>query len=307
MIERDRRDEHPPKSDMPAALVSIAFLTNIPAPYRPAMVEAWSRALAGQAKISVFYTHCGDQGRGWKVRPIEGVDEHRLRRLMRIPGYGVVNLGLLRMVLNHDLILIGGFEQASYLVAALLGRLAGKKIVLLFDGFSPKRIPKERLLTRLLKKLTVALCHAYFANGTIGFNYLKRHRAEPRRVFNQFLCVPGDELEQALAAGMTRARARSLLGLPQSAWVVGFSGYFIARKRLDLLIRAVAAMPPERRYSSVPGRWKPTSAARPLRKASTSAFSASATASSWRKATSPWICWSFRRMTIRGAWWSTKP
>lgn len=224
-------------------MTSIAYLTNIATPYRVAMVEAWVSALGRNFDLTVYYTDKGDQGRGWEVRPIEGAEETRLATIVSIPKYGKLNTGLLKMVRTHDLLIIGGFEQASYLVAAFLARLLGKKVILLFDGFSPSRFDSEKWGVRWIKRVTASLCHAYFANGTVGARYLSRLKVPPRAIFNQYLSASTRDIDYAAAAGIDRDKIRSRFDLPARARLVAFCGYLIERKRVDLLIEAVSRLP----------------------------------------------------------------
>jgi glycosyltransferase involved in cell wall biosynthesis len=230
-------------------VTSIAYLTNISSPYRVAMVEAWVGALGRDFDLTVYYTDKGDQGRGWGVHSIEGAREVRLATIVSIPKYGKLNTGLLKLVRAHDLIIIGGFEQASYLVAAILARLLRKKVILLFDGFSPSRFDGERLAVRWIKHVTAGLCHAYFANGTVGARYLKRLNVPPEAIYNQYLSVSTREID--CAAGIDREEVRRRFDLPAKVRLVAFCGYLIERKRLDLLIEAVNRIPAAERPAVV--------------------------------------------------------
>jgi glycosyltransferase involved in cell wall biosynthesis len=224
-------------------MTSVAYLTNIPTPYRVAMVEAWVAALGRDVHFAVHYTDAGDQGRGWAVRPIEGATEIRLPGILSIPRYGRLNWGLLRLVRTHDVVMIGGFEQVSYLVAAAMARLLRKKVILLFDGFSPRRFGTEKPAIVLLKKMTARMCHAYFANGSVGSRYMRRLNVSPSSIFNQFLSVSTREIDEAISDTSGRSLVRIRFGLPCHVRIVAFCGYLIERKRLDLLIEAVALQP----------------------------------------------------------------
>ncbi len=229
--------------------MKIAYLTNIPSPYRIAMMEAWARELQRNgAELATYYTDEGDQGRGWEVRPTAGVREVRLKTLFSVPGYGRFNLGLFRMVRDSDVVMIGGFEQASYLVSALLALLMRRKVVLLFDGFSPARMKSDPFHTRIVKKLTTWLCHGFFANGEVGRAFLvDRLGVDRRKVFNQYLSVPTGDIEAEMAVGRSDKELRLELGLPQDRFVLASCGYLIERKRPDLIIDALALIHPARR------------------------------------------------------------
>jgi len=227
----------------------IAYLTNIPGPYRAAMIEAWAKRLARDGvTLGVYYTDEDDQGRGWDTPPAAGVTETRLPTVLRIPGYGRLNRGLFALARDNDVVMIGGFEQASYLAAAVLARLFGHRVILLFDGFGPKRMTTDPLHVRLLKKATAKLCAAFFANGSVGRIFLVDHLGvDPHRVFNQYLCTPTVDVEQERATAESREERRRRLGLPTDRPIALVCGYLIERKQPDVVVDAFAGLPPERR------------------------------------------------------------
>lgn len=227
-------------------MISLAYITNIPTPYRKEMIEAWVRLNPG-IKVTVYYTDDGDQGRGWNTEAAGGAQELRLKTLVHLGRFGKLNWGILRAVLRSDLVMVGGVEQATYLVAALFARLAGRGPILLFDGFSPRRVGHESRLVLLVKRITVWLSQAYFANGTIGRNYLLAILgASPRKpLFNQYLSHADrffpELLEQFQDVPLQERRLRA--GLAPDRPVVMCCGYLIYRKRVDLVIDALALLP----------------------------------------------------------------
>lgn len=216
------------------------------------MVRAWAR-FNPRLAISVFYTDPDDQGRGWEADSIgHGVIETRLPGLAAIRKYGKLNRGLLAMVRDHDIIMIGGFEQASYLVTALLAKMAGKPVILLFDGFSPARFGREPAPILALKRFTARLADGLFANGTTGARYLREQLGIPadRPIRNQFLSHRQAPLDAArdMMTGLDKAQIRHLLGIPNDGRrVLMTCGYLIQRKRIDLVIDAIARQPMEDR------------------------------------------------------------
>lgn len=230
----------------------LAYLTNIPTPYRREMIAAWAAGNPGVA-ISVFYTDQDDQGRGWATAPVGGtVNERRLPRGIDVPGYGKLNRGLRQMVADCDMLMIGGFEQAGYLAAALWARTMGKPVLLLFDGFSPARFATDPPSALLLKRLTVRLSEGYFANGTAAARYLhSRLEADTDKPLrDQRLSHVGAPIATARRRwqGMSSGAVRQALGLPVGNRPVLMScGYLIERKRIDLTIDAAAALPADRR------------------------------------------------------------
>ncbi len=226
----------------------LAYLTNIPSPYRTDMIRAWARGNPDIA-ISVFYTDPDDQGRGWSTEPVgEEVAETRLPVLGSIRKYGKINRRLVRMVRTHDVVMIGGFEQVSYLITALLAKINGKPVILLFDGFSPARFGTEPAPVLLLKRLTAKLAAAFFANGTVGRRYLHEQIgvAAECPIHDQRLSHRAAPIEEArhLAVGVNRAQIRTRLGIADGGRrVIMTCGYLIARKRIDLIINAIAGLP----------------------------------------------------------------
>lgn len=226
--------------------MKIAYLTNIPSPYRVAMMEEWASRLQAElsSELRTYYTDKGDQGRGWSTQTAEHVQEERLSTIFSVPGYGRLNWGLFRMVRRNDIVIIGGFEQASYLAAAFLARMMGRKVILLFDGFSPKRLDNDPAHVRLVKWLTGKLCHVYFVNGSVGRTFVRRHvGARDDLIFNQYLSVPTGHIEREKAKGIARKTLRIDLGLPTDRRIAAFCGYLIPRKRPELIIEAIAMLP----------------------------------------------------------------
>jgi glycosyltransferase involved in cell wall biosynthesis len=209
------------------------------------MVEAWADELRHiDVELHVYYTDEGDQQRGWSTRAALGITETRLRTLINIPKYGKLNAGLQHVISGNDILIIGGLEQASYLWSAILAKINGKKTILLFDGFSPLRFNRERLIVRLLKRLTAKLCTAFFANGTVGRRYLETvHHVARARIFNEYLSVDTEAIASRRAKNGSQRELRERLNLPLDSIILIFCGYLIERKRLDLVISALATLP----------------------------------------------------------------
>ncbi len=230
---------------------SLAYITNIPTPYRRDMIAAWAKGNPDLA-ISVFYTDADDQGRGWDVPPVGGdVIERRLPIVLDVRKYGKLNRQLRRVVTDHDIVMIGGFEQASYLVAAMWAKVIGRPVILLFDGFSPARFGRESRPVMALKRMTARLADGFFANGTVGERYLREQVGvgDDKPLRNQYL----SHADAAIAAARDRWRGlspdavRRQLDIPLAGPVLLSCGYLIDRKRIDTTIDAIAALPSDRR------------------------------------------------------------
>lgn len=223
----------------------IAYITNIPTPYRSEMIEAWAKTNQ-HLKISVFYTHADDQGRGWDVKSIPSVDEKILPLFLSLKRYGNLNRGLLKVVADNDVIMVGGFEQATYFFTLLLAKLIKKPTILLFDGFSPARFNHENRYIVLLKKITAMMSDVYFANGKVGRDYLKNQLkvSNHKKIINQYLSHSDKYINLAKLNfhKTSKEKIRISLGLPTNRHIILSCGYLIERKRIDLIIDSVASI-----------------------------------------------------------------
>ncbi len=214
------------------------------------MVDAWAQATP-EAWLNVYYIEPDDQGRGWRQSPASFASERRLPVITRVPGWGSINSGLIKAAVSCDAIVIGGFEYASYFIIAVICAVLRKPVILLTDGFSPKRFECESLISRLIKQLTTHLCDAFIANGDVGRRYLSHLGIKNRPIFNQYLCAYTNNITASLEreGASVGVSFRKTLDIPLNAPVLMTCGYLSRRKRVDLIVDALATIHPALRPS----------------------------------------------------------
>jgi len=120
---------------------------------------------------------------------------------------------------NLDLVIINGYTQRAYLLAALAARRAGIPTGLrldsvLWDGPPPRAIAKKILFAAGLKRLF----DLFFGVGTLTLDYLRFFGvpAERTALFPYAVDVEGFRARSALSPG-ERAAVRGRLGIPEGA------------------------------------------------------------------------------------------
>lgn len=222
----------------------VAFVTNIPAPYRSAMFRAWVHETG--IALTVYYTEPGDMGRGWGVPVTEGIREVRLPVVASFREYGCLNRGLSSVVRANDVILIGGYEQPTYLALMALCRRMRKPYVVLFDGVSPKKLDATEGGKVVLKRWAIAGASACFANGFVGRQYMAKLGANGERIYNQHLSVDGHRIRDVIGDKGLRSLRRMELGISDDQRAVLFVGRFIPQKNVIDIIRAISLLDSDR-------------------------------------------------------------
>ncbi|UZW14943.1 glycosyltransferase family 4 protein [Clostridium pasteurianum] len=220
--------------------MKIAIVTNIRAPYRKLQLEK----LAENEKhnISIYYTDEGYDGRNWEIEPIKNAKEIYLKKIFTISKYGNLNWGLVKIVKDNDVIVIGGYEKPTYIVLSILCRIFGKKLCLLFDGISKDRIySRENSIKDDIKKISIKFANAFYANGKVSRNYFeKRFGIDPDRIFNQYLSI--DNAAISTIDDNVKEDLKTKYDIPDNKRIILYSGRLIKRKRIDLIIDAMAEL-----------------------------------------------------------------
>lgn len=224
--------------------LKVAFVTNIPTPYRSVMSHAWVEETG--INLTVYYTEPGDMGRGWAVPAPEGIKEVRLPVVASFGQYGRLNHGLSSVVRAHDAIIIGGYEQPTYLWLMALCRKLRKPYVLLFDGISPKKIDVSEGGKVALKRWAVAGARACFANGLVGKRYMEKLGMRAEGIFNQYLSVDGCRIGKAIEDTDIRSLHRAELDIADDQRVILYVGRFIPQKNVTDIIRAISLLETEK-------------------------------------------------------------
>ena len=219
-------------------MLNISFITNARTPYRKIQFEEFSKI--PNCRFSIYYTNPNVLERKWKVDQIKNVKEVALKGIKISKKYGFVNFGLKKIVLDSDLIMLGGYEQPSYQIVARLCKKYQKKYVLVSDGISPKKINKinKKSLKYKLKNYVVKNSAAIFGNGLASKRYYtKVFDYSEDKIYNQFLTV---DVEKIKELGKNKEEFRNYYRLkyniPIDSEVVIFSGRLIKQKNVDLIM-----------------------------------------------------------------------
>jgi len=219
-------------------VLNISFITNARTPYRKIQFEEFSKI--PNCRFSIYYTNPNVLERKWKVDQIKNVKEVALKGIKISKKYGFVNFGLKKIVLDSDLIMLGGYEQPSYQIVARLCKKYQKKYVLVSDGISPKKINEinKNSLKYKLKNYVVKNSAAIFGNGLASKRYYtKVFDYSEDKIYNQFLTV---DVEKIKELGKNKEEFRNYYRLkyniPIDSEVVIFSGRLIKQKNVDLIM-----------------------------------------------------------------------
>jgi glycosyltransferase involved in cell wall biosynthesis len=149
---------------------------------------------------------------------------------------------LLRLIRREGVRLVHSHGKGAGLHARIAARLAGVPAVHTLHGIHYERYgPAARAaylaLERRLSRWTRVVVNVSHAQEAEGLALRLFTRAQSRVILN------GVDTARLGARALDRWDARAELGLEQSARVVGTAARFDAVKRLDLLVRALAALP----------------------------------------------------------------
>ncbi|AGB18532.1 glycosyltransferase family 4 protein [Thermoanaerobacterium thermosaccharolyticum] len=220
--------------------MNLAIITNIRSPYRKLQIEEFTKI--PNININVYYTNKNILGRKWNVEPIKNADETVLKGFKMFKKFGYINLGLFDIVKKNDLIIIGGYEQPTYILLSLLCRLYKKPYIIIFDGISPKKVDEaENPAKFLLKSLVIKHANSIFGNGTVSKLYFsKKFNYNPDNIFNQYLTVDIDKIvDLGKQKEVLRKEIRKKLNIDNDKKVIIYSGRLIKRKKVDSIIKAI--------------------------------------------------------------------
>lgn len=229
--------------------MNIAIITNIRSPYRKLQIEEFTNIPS--ININVYYTDRDVLGRKWNVETINGANETVLKGYRLFKVYGYINLGLIDIVKNNDIIIIGGYEQPTYILLSLLCRLFKKPYIIIFDGISPKKVDEaENPAKFLLKSLVIKHASSIFGNGTVSKLYFsKKFNYNSDKIFNQYLTIDIDKIvDLGKQKEILREEIRQKLNIDNDKKVIIYSGRLIKRKNIDLIIKAINSLENKREY-----------------------------------------------------------
>ena len=108
--------------------MKVGFITNLRAPYRTLQLNEYSSI--EDIKLTAYYTDKPNENRKWKIANNIKFKEVDLRGYKLFKDYGYLNNGLINIVRNNDVVILGCYEQPTYILLSILCRIFNKPYIL---------------------------------------------------------------------------------------------------------------------------------------------------------------------------------
>lgn len=143
---------------------------------------------------------------------------------------------------RFDVLLVHGYNSLTNLLAILVAKLSGTKILMRGDTRLEAH-HKRTGLKPLFKRMVFRWCDGFVAIGSLNRAYYLQHGVPPERVFFAPFSVRNEQFAASSEMReLHRHTFRAELGLDGDSLVVLFASKLIKRKRADDLIRAFARL-----------------------------------------------------------------
>ena len=220
--------------------VKIAIITNIPTPYRKKQWEYYSKYPS--LDLTVFYCANTEKGRHWKINSSEGNKEVFLKGLSYKSFH--FNPGVLKLIFqDFDVFFVGGYGYPSLIMAIIALKILKKPWVMIIDGISPLKLNKRDCIADNFKKFLINDANAYFANGTVGKNFLEKYGILPEKIFNQYMTVDVEDfVKKGKDSDQINKKIRKEYGIAHNTTVVMYAGRLIYEKGVQDLIEAIKTL-----------------------------------------------------------------
>lgn len=218
--------------------MKVAIITNIYTPYRMAQFGLFKEKIDG---LSVYFSNKDLQDREWNKKEFDYY--HTLKTIFNFGKYGKLNSGLIRIIKKNDIIILGGYEQPSYVLLSILCRIFKKPYVILFDGISPIKIKfyQTSNFKHIIKKLVIKHASAYFVNGQISRDYFhKIFKVHDYKIFNQYLSIDRNLFLVNGPVEEITLKVRKDLNITNKEKVIVYSGRLIEGKNIKALIEVLS-------------------------------------------------------------------
>jgi glycosyltransferase involved in cell wall biosynthesis len=231
----------------------IAWIVHSPTPYKTPFFTMLAKRPG--VDLTCFFLYGADPQRAWKQDPLPGVKSKALpglslRRQLKELDYvhfGTSIIGELRQG-RFDLAVICGYDHPTLLLALLYCLLTSLPFVLQGESHVVhKRHPAKKALKRWLLFPLLRRARAAFATGTKAADYWVEAGIPREKVFIlsntpdiEFFIAASD------AARARREQIRESLGLNGRLTGI-FVGRFVVVKGVEVLLRALALLPHEKR------------------------------------------------------------
>lgn len=223
--------------------MKLAFITNIRAPYRILQFNEFAKI--DDIKFTAYYTHKENDNRKWESKNSVGYNEVYLNGLNISEKYGYINKGLYNLVQSNDVIIIGGYEQPTYICISILCKLLKKKYIISFDGISTDRLSDyESKLKKVVKNVVVKNASFILGNGEVSKRYFNEVFNYPiEKIYNQYLTVDSKKINELYRdKDNYRKEYRKRYNIDMNEKVLIYSGRLISIKNVDSVIKAIGKL-----------------------------------------------------------------
>ena len=167
--------------------MKIGFVTNLRAPYRTLQLNEFSNI--SNVEITTYYCNNKNKNRKWETGKKVKFKEIDLDGYELFKQYGYINKNIIKIVKENDVMILGGYEQPTYILISLICKLLKKPYILLFDGISTNiLIDKENKIKKYIKKTVINNAKYIMGNGTVSKRYFNEVFRYPLdKIYNQYL------------------------------------------------------------------------------------------------------------------------
>lgn len=219
--------------------MKVGLVTYNATPYRKLQCEEFLKIKGLDLKI--YY--CREIDRPWNIEESE-LEEVLLKKSIEIKGF-MLNWGLIKIVRENDFLIIGGYDQLTYIAISMLCKVFGKKYSILFDGISTDKITLSRSGKQYkLKKFVISNAQSIFGNGTVSKLYfMNSFDFSENRIYNQYLTVDGEKImKNNHKSEIYRKKYREIYNIDSEKKVILYSGRIVKVKNIEAIIKSIALM-----------------------------------------------------------------
>lgn len=223
----------------------IGFLTNSRAPYRIKQINKFCEN--NNISFNIYYTK-KKTDRQWVIEDDCKAEEIYLKgfELFRFSKYDTcINFGIYKAIKNSDLFIIGGYEQPSYLIAAIICKLTRKKYILLFDGIQPQKIgAKGNIVKEFIIKFIVNNTAAIFGNGeTSKLYFITNYGYDIKNIYNQYLTVDTEQIDGLYNNRLQiMKKMKEKYNIDNDKKILLYVGRLLKLKNINVIVEAISKL-----------------------------------------------------------------
>lgn len=223
--------------------MKLGYITNLRAPYRNLQLNEFSKI--DDIELTAYYTDKPKENRKWNINKPDGFKEVDLKGIRLAGKFGYINMGLIKIIKSNDVVILGCYEQPTYIVLSILCRILKKPYILSFDGISTNRlIEKENPIKKYIKNIVVKHSAYIMGNGTVSKRYFSEVFGYPvKKIYNQYLTVDSNKINELYKdRDIYRKEYRKKLNISEEEKVVIYSGRLVDIKNVDSVIKAISKL-----------------------------------------------------------------